>query len=185
MNMRNPSSPPERSLRSAVADLARLSADDIEAIWYALSDAERQQLHPLLANATAVLSRDPRLAAAVLHESRRDASSPAGESSRLSSHLARLAGHWPDELVALAIRHADDASRSECLAAMSDTRQVTLAGLSGRATLTARARDALLHAVRHDADLLPPTDTDDGANSPASDTWRRRLRRRFRRGSGA
>lgn len=183
--MRNPSSSPDRGLRSAVADLARLSADDIEAIWYALSEAEREQLHPMLADAAALLSRDPRRVAAVLHASRRDAPAPGDKPSRLSSHLARLAGHWPDELVALAIRQADDASRSECLSAMSESQQATLSGLSCQTTLTARARDALLHAVRRDAGLLPSPGTDDGANPPAPDTWRRRLHQRFRQGFGS
>jgi len=168
---------PDRRLRGAVADLARRSADDIEAIWYALSEAEREQLRPLLTDASSILSPDSGQVASVLR-----ASAPDGGPDDLASDLARLAGHWPDELVTLAIQQADETTRAKCLGALSDTLRTTLDRIPARDTLTPHARDALLSAVRRDASVLPAVNAAGDAMRPMPKSWRHRLCRMLRRG---
>ncbi|MCW3678911.1 hypothetical protein K6Y63_37075, partial [Burkholderia cenocepacia] len=56
----------DRRLRGLVADLADRPADDIEAVWHALSDAERKQLRPLLEDAAALGSSEQSGFASVL-----------------------------------------------------------------------------------------------------------------------
>ena len=165
-----------RRLRGAVADLARRSADDIEAIWYALSESEREQLRPLLADASSILSPDPGNIVPVLRTS-----APDDDPDDTASHLARLAGHWPDELVALAIQHADESTRARCLDALPDARRTTLSRIPARATLTPRAQAALLSAVRRDASALPKTHATCDTTHPTPATWRHRLCRILRR----
>ena len=177
MAMHDTGSRHARRLRSAVADLARRSTDDIEAIWHALSEVEREQLRPLLADASSVLSTAPENMASVLR-----APVPDDESEIIASHLARVAGHWPDELVALAIRQTDETTRAKCLDALPDELRATLSRIPDRTVLTPRARDALLSAVRRDASALPVTGTTRDATRPMPKTWRLRLRRMLRRG---
>lgn len=177
MAARDTAAYPDRRLRGAVADLARRSADDIEAIWYVLSEAEREQLRPLLADASSILSRDAEQVASVLHMS-----VPDGGSNNLASDLVRLARYWPDELVALAIRHADETTREKCVEALPDEHRVTLSRIPARTTLTPHARDALLNAVRRDASTLPTVHATSDTKHPIPTTWRHRLRRMLRPG---
>ncbi|WP_107313182.1 hypothetical protein [Burkholderia metallica] len=165
----------DRRLRGLVADLADRSANDIEAVWHALSDAERKQLRPLLEDAASLGSGDQKGFASVLSAA---PSAAVGHTSPDHAYPAieRLAGHWPDALLAQLAGCVDDAQRTRLFADHPAWRRHSVAPLA------LRARDALLKAADEAIRALPPiVDIGDASPRPPH-SWRRRLLDGLRRG---
>ncbi|WP_065504288.1 hypothetical protein [Burkholderia stabilis] len=165
----------DRRLRGLVADLADQSADDIEAVWQALSDAERKQLRPLLEDAASLGSGDRKGFASVLA-----AAPPAAGGHASPDHaypaIGRLAGHWPDALLAQLAGCVDDAQRTRLFADHPAWRRHPVSPLAPR------ARDALLKAADDAIRMLAPTVDIDEASPRVPHSWRRRLLDGLRRG---
>ncbi|MXN76546.1 hypothetical protein GR157_17610 [Burkholderia sp. 4701] len=163
-----------RRLRGLVADLADRSADDIEAVWHALSDAERIQLRPLLEDAASLGSGDRKGFASVL------SAAPSAAGGRASPDhaypaIGRLAGHWPDALLAQLAGCVDDAQRTRLLADHPAWRRHSVSPLAPR------ARDALLKAADEAIRALPPVLAIDEVSPRSPESWRRRLLNGLRR----
>ncbi|VWD47038.1 hypothetical protein BCO18430_07184 [Burkholderia contaminans] len=165
----------DRRLRGLVADLADRPADDIEAVWHALSDTERKQLRPLLEDAASVGSGEPGGFASVLSA----APSQAGDQATpgpAAPAIGRLAGHWPDALLAQLAGCVDDAQRARLFASHPAWQRHPVSPLAPC------ARDALLKAAHEAIRALPPA-VDIVAVSPRPpDSWGRRLLNGLRRG---
>lgn len=175
--------PADRRLRGLVADLANRSAEDIEAVWHALSPSERAQLRPLLVDAAALHPVAPDTFESMLLPA------PAAAEVRQAPGLrdtaddapmlpiGRLAGHWPDALLARLAGCLDEPQRERCLAVHPQWR------LRAAAPLTPRAREALLKAARDAIEALPdnlregtaPAASAAKAPAPAPRSWAQRL----------
>ncbi|KVT06119.1 hypothetical protein WT97_10900 [Burkholderia sp. MSMB1459WGS] len=157
----------DRRLRGLVADLAHRPADDIEAVWHALSDAERKQLRPLLKDAASLGQGEPGGLATVLSDAPLQ---DDGEGSpNHAPAIERLAGHWPDALLAQLAGSVDDAQRTRLFADHPAWRRHTVAPLAPR------ARDALLRAADEAIRALPPAVEVDTTSQRPPSSWRRRL----------
>lgn len=171
----------ERRLRSAVSALAGRSVSDIEAVWNALSDDEREQLRPLLAEAASTVSGTAldfmSAAPTPLPASAEDAQSDA-----LAPALARLVDHWPDALVVRALEQLDDTQHAHFLALLPAVRHPAFLRRPPQVALTSHARAALMNAVRHDANAIPAADQQASGVATAPLTWRQRFFQRLRKG---
>ncbi|MGT0194084.1 hypothetical protein ACVHYJ_18875 [Burkholderia pyrrocinia] len=165
----------DRRLRGLVADLADQSADDIEAVWQALSDTERKQLRPLLEDAASLGSGDRKGFASVLSAAPSAAGGHASPDHAYPA-IGRLAGHWPDALLAQLAGCVDDAQRTRLFADHPAWRRHPVSPLAPR------ARDALLKAADDAIRMLAPTVEIDEASPRAPHSWRRRLLDGLRRG---
>ncbi|KVT75668.1 hypothetical protein [Burkholderia territorii] len=157
----------DRRLRGLVADLAHRPADDIEAVWHALSDAERKQLRPLLKDAASLGPGESGGFATVL-----SATPSQGDGHGSPDHapaIGRLAGYWPDALLAQVAGCADAEQRTRLFADHPAWRRHTVAPLAPR------ARDALLRAADEAIRALPPTVEVDATSQRPSSSWGRRL----------
>ncbi|MBR8210774.1 hypothetical protein KDW61_19090 [Burkholderia cenocepacia] len=158
----------DRRLRGLVADLAHRPADDIEAVWHALSDAERKQLRPLLKDAASLGPGEAGGFATVL-----SAAPSQDESHGSADHavpaIGRLAGHWPDALLAQLAGCFDDAQRTRLFADHPAWRRHVVA------PLPPRARAALLRAADEAIRALPPAVEADATSRRPSSSWTRRL----------
>ncbi|WP_186209008.1 hypothetical protein [Burkholderia gladioli] len=161
-----------------VAELASRDAGDIEAVWHALSEAERAQLRPLLVDAAALQPVAPEAFASMLLP----AASHEAPADRPQAHtiaeaplsIGRLAGRWPDPLLGRLAGCLDEPARARCLAAHPTWRA------HAEVALTSRAREALLEAAG-DAIRALPDNLRDAASAPTTTPrepvrWTRRLR---------
>ncbi|AJK45901.1 hypothetical protein [Burkholderia plantarii] len=178
----NSIAPADRRLRGLVADLANRGAEDIEAVWHALSASERAQLRPLLVDAAALRPVAPDtfesmlLPAPASAEVRQDPGLRDAVDAPMLP-IGRLAGHWPDALLARLAGCLDEAQRERCLAVHPQWR------LRAAAPLAPRAREALLKAARDAVEALPDNLRDGPAPAasatktpaPAPRSWARRL----------
>jgi hypothetical protein len=164
----------DRRLRGLVADLADRPADDIEAVWHALSDTERKQLRPLLEDAASLGSGEPGGFASVLSIAPSQAGDPAPP-DHASPAIGRLAGHWPDALLAQLAGCVDEAQRTRLFASHPAWRRHAVAPLAPR------ARDALLKAADDAIRALPPAVDVVTAAPRQPDSWGRRLLAGLRR----
>jgi len=165
----------DRRLRGLVADLADRHADDIEAVWHALSDTERKQLRPLLEDAASLGSGEPGGFASVLSVAPSQAGGQASP-DHTSPAIGRLAGHWPEALLAQLAGCVDDAQRTRLFASHPAWQRHPVAPLAPR------AREALLKAADDAIRALPPA-VDVVAESPRPpDSWGRRVLNGLRRG---
>ncbi|VWD13402.1 hypothetical protein BLA39750_03385 [Burkholderia lata] len=165
----------DRRLRGLVADLADRHADDIEAVWHALSDTERKQLRPLLEDAASLGSGEPGGFASVLSA----APSQAGDQATpgpATPAIGRLAGHWPDALLAQLAGCVDDAQRARLFASHPAWQRHPVSPLAPC------ARDALLKAAHEAIRALPPAVDIVAASPRPPDSWGRRLLNGLRRG---
>lgn len=171
----------QRRLRGVVADLASRSASDIEAVWHALSEQEREQLRPLLAEAASTISGTPFDVASTLQASPSGTSDEVVPQETAASSLARLVDHWPDFLLLRAIEQLNETQRSRCLAFMPAGRLEALSRHQAQVAITPRAREALLSAACHDANALPALSHEAPRTAPPPLTWRQRLLQSLRK----
>ncbi|WP_124715275.1 hypothetical protein [Burkholderia stagnalis] len=167
----------DRRLRGLVADLASRRLDDIEAIWRALSEGERDKLRPLLEEAASLLPDAKQEFASVLA-----LTPPAGDRPDRSGQppvaVERLIGHWPDSLLVRLLGSLDNDQRMRCLAARPEWRQ------HPTSTLAPRASEALMRAAADAVLALPLDVADRNTPSVAPKTWAQRLSNPFRRSRG-
>ncbi|WP_185646314.1 hypothetical protein [Burkholderia stagnalis] len=167
----------DRRLRGLVADLATRRLDDIEAIWRALSEGERDQLRPLLEEAASLLPDAKQELASVL-----SLAPPLGDQSDRSGQplvaVERLIGHWPDSLLVQLLGSLDNDRRMRCLAVRPEWRQ------HPTSTLAPRAREALMRAAASAVLALPSDVVDCNTPSEAPKTWKQLLSNPFRRSRG-
>ncbi|WP_155635607.1 hypothetical protein [Burkholderia cepacia] len=158
----------DRRLRGLVADLAHRPADDIEAVWHALSDAERKQLRPLLKDAASLGPSESGGFATVLSvvPSQDDGH---GSPDHAAPAIGRLAGHWPDALLAQLVGCFDDAQRTRLFADHPAWRRHAVAPLAPR------ARAALLRAADEAIRALPPAVEVASTSQRPPSSWRLRL----------
>lgn len=173
----------DRRLRGAVAQLAHRPMADIEAVWHALTDDERAQLGPLLADAAAALSSVALELVAAPPTEPPDGQADAPHEDGIPAVLARLAGHWPDALLMRAVRSFGSQQVDAFLAQVPVDRRETLSRQPATPPLTSRAHEALMQRARQAADTLSaPAPTEDTVADTARTTWARRLVRSFRKG---
>ncbi|HDR9258771.1 TPA: hypothetical protein QDB21_004769 [Burkholderia vietnamiensis] len=158
----------DRRLRGLVTDLTHRPADDIEAIWHALSDAERKQLRPLLKDAASLGPGESDAFATVLSVA------PPQDDDRGAPHhdapaIGRLAGHWPDALLAQLVGCFDDAQRTRLFADHPAWQRRAVAPLAPH------ARDALLRAAGEAIRALPTAVEAAAPSQHRPSSWRRRL----------
>lgn len=168
----------DRRLRGLVADLATRRLDDIEAIWRALSESERDQLRPLLEEAASLLPDAKQEFASVLSLTPPPGDHRPDTSGQPSVAVERLIGHWPDSLLVLLLGSLDTEQCMRCLAARPEWRQ------HPTSTLAPRAREALMRAAVSAVQALPPDVVDCNTSSEAPKTWKQRLSNPFRRSLG-
>lgn len=174
----------ERYLRSAISALAGQSPNDIEAIWGALSDEERDQLRPLLAEAASVVFGTTLSFISTSATPTLESDNDTGNISIVPA-LVQLVGHWPDALVTRALEQLDDAQGAHFFALLPVERHPAFLSRPPRRILTSRARTALLNAVRHDANAIPAVNDEVPSVPDAPPTWRNRFFRRLRIGKKA
>ncbi|MGU7783220.1 hypothetical protein [Burkholderia sp. PU8-34] len=173
----------ERRLRSAVAELAHRPVADIEAVWHALTEEERTQLGPLLAEAASALSETPLAFVSAPQTATPIGHGDASHSDDAPALLARLAGHWPDVLLIRAVRPFGNAHLDSFLSRVPADRRATLSQQPASPPITPQAHEALMQAARHDAHTLPaPASIDDQLADTARMTWTQRQLRTIRGG---
>ncbi|OXI87182.1 hypothetical protein CFB40_16025 [Burkholderia sp. AU31652] len=143
----------ERRLRRAIAELARCRIEDVESIWSMLSDAERERLRPLLADASRAAGGSEEASAVA----------PDAETPTQVGRLARAFAVLPVELAARLAAGLDDAERTLALAHLTDERRHVLTrcveARAGGFRISPRAAGALRDVVLTldaPADAAPP-----------------------------
>ncbi|TKC89459.1 hypothetical protein FAZ69_11040 [Trinickia terrae] len=162
----------KRQLRRAVADLAQCSIEDIESVWSALTPAEREQLRPLLDEASRAASGQ---AIALATADAPPAAPPGGDETHRAacSHLARAAASLPDELATRLLSCVTAPELADVLASLPDERRAELEARAKPLRISEKARAALREAALAAAPAL----ADERPALSAPPTLRAALRR--------
>jgi hypothetical protein len=134
-----------RRLRRTVAELCQCSIEDIEAVWNALSPAERAQLSPLLAET----SNHAGAAAGLLDEAGKPGIQTTANDRRSpvsAGNLALACQAVPNELMSRLLSCVDPQTRNTVLGALPADRQSLMQPTRAYA-MTETARTALLEAA--------------------------------------
>jgi hypothetical protein len=140
----------ERQLRRTVTELNEHSIDDIETIWSALSHEEREQLHPLLAEAARVAPGNltaASIAGAIEIQSGSVAGNGTGTGPEFTQRIARLGESLPNELLSRLVFSLDDRVRDAIVEALPPERRALLVRDAHASRITEHARLALRSAA--------------------------------------
>ncbi|HLX02563.1 MAG TPA: hypothetical protein VKS80_10670 [Trinickia sp.] len=167
----------DRQLRRAVTELAQCTMEDIEAVWSALAPDERQQLEPLLAQASRAmhgqaleLPSEPLLGA-----------SPDGTGRDAScARLALAAETLPPNLALRLMSCLAEPERTEVLNRLTGEWRTTLDAGNRSYRISQRARDAFREAVL----ASPVAPLEAPLNEPSAPMAPRTLSRTIRRWFG-
>jgi hypothetical protein len=135
-----------RRLRRAVAELDGYSIDDVESIWRVLSDTERAQLRPLLADMpylagsgadTLDAANAPRMPSVASDE----------DCTLRAERLLQIAYLLPPQLMSRLLDCVDHRTRSAVIDALPPDSRALLTTADRPCTITERARNALREAA--------------------------------------
>jgi hypothetical protein len=161
-----------RRLRRAVVDLSQCAIEDIEAIWNALTESERAQLGPLLAE-TPYMSGSNLSALEIEGTSGAQTITNDEDCSYTALRLARLAAALPTELGSRFLSCIDHKTRDAVMEALPADQRPLLASVDRSYDMTeatcAALREAAFAAIKK-MDDIPQ------AQSPTPGTFGQRIR---------
>ena len=135
-----------RRLRRAVAEFAGYSIDDIELIWRVLSDTERAQLRPLLADIP-YLAGDGMDTLDAAGTQRMPPAASDEDCTRIAERLVRIVYSLPHQLMSRLLVCVDHRTRSAVIDALPPDGRALLTTADHPFKITERSRNALREAA--------------------------------------